>query len=132
MVLELIVCFDLFLSIKSLPVPTNKKENDYLQSLMNDCICLGMLNLFQQKIVCPHYDLGIIRDKTNPYKWSHAYTKENIKFESWSNSIDLTKPAACMGDNGNWHLENHCIPICVEPLPQVLSPVFTWIEVRKN
>ena len=74
-------------------------------------------------------DLGIIRDKTNPYKWSHAYTKENIKFESWSNSIDLTKPAACMGDNGNWNLDNHCIPFCVEPLQQVLSLVFTWIEV---
>ena len=79
---------------------------------MSDCSCLG-----------------IIRAKKNPYSWIDAYTQENIKFESWSNSIDFTKPVACMGGNDDWNLDEHCIPFCIEPLPDVLSLVFTSLKV---
>ena len=76
--------------------------------------------------------LGIIRDEKNPYNWINAYTKKNLKFESWSNTIEITKPAACMTSNGDWNTEDNCVPFCIEPLPEVLSLVFMKFLTRAN
>ena len=90
----------------SLPVPRNKKENDFFKNLMGDCGCLG-----------------IIRDQENPYFWIDAYTKKILKFEFWSDSTDFFKPAACMiGDNdGRWKTDDGCNAFCIEPLADVLD-----------
>ena len=74
--------------------------------------------------------LGIIRDEKNPYNWIDAYTKKIIKFESWLNSIDITKPAACITSNGDWHTDDKCAPFCIEPLPEVLSLVLMKLISR--
>ena len=78
------------------------------------------------------YFLGIIRDEKNPYDWINAYTKKSIKFESWSNTIEITKLAACMTSNGDWHTDDNCVPFCIEPLPEVLSLVFMKFFTRAN
>ena len=98
--------FVILKTLFSLPVPRNKKENDFFKNLMGDCGCLG-----------------IIRDQENPYFWIDAYTKKSLKFEFWSDSADFIKQTACMiGENdGRWKTDDGCNAFCVEPSAEVID-----------